>query len=400
MPTRRTVLKLAAVPLVLAAAPVMRTQRRHVVVVGAGAFGGWTALWLARRGAQVTIVDAWGPGNMRASSGGETRVIRGSYGDRAVYTKMAARALSLWKASEREWQRRLYSPTGALWMFGADETFALASLKVMASEGLPVERPSLDAARKRWPQVDFDGVRSVMFEPEAGYLLARQSCAAVLEQARRAGAVYRVGSSQPVSATRALDRIGLVDKTSIAADTFVFACGPWLGSLFPDVVGKNVRPTRQETYYFGPPAGDSRFDDTSLPVWVDFADRLIYGVPGNAHRGFKIADDTLGADFDPTDGQRELSNDQLAAARTFMARRFPGLAKAPLLGGEVCQYENSPDSHFIVDRHPGAPNVWIVGGGSGHGFKMGPALGEMVADLVLKDGTPDPTFALKRFARA
>lgn len=400
MPSRRTVLKLAAAPLVLAAAPVLRAQPRHIAVVGAGAFGGWTALWLARRGARVTVVDAWGPGNMRASSGGETRVIRGSYGDRAVYTKMAARALSLWKASEREWQRRFYSPTGTLWMFGADDTFAQASVKVMGSEGLPVERPSVDTARKRWPQIEFDGVRSVMFEPEAGYLLARQSCAAVLERARAAGATYRVGAVRPVTASRALDRITLTNGATVAADTFVFACGPWLGSLFPDVIGRNVRPTRQETYYFGPTAGDTRFDDSSLPVWVDFTDRLIYGVPGNAHRGFKIADDTLGADFDPTEGQRELSGDQLAAARTFIARRFPGLARAPLLGGEVCQYENSPDSHFILDRHPAAPNVWIVGGGSGHGFKMGPALGEMVADLVVKDGTPDPIFALNRFARA
>lgn len=400
MLSRRTVLKLAAVPIAMAAAPMVRTQGRRVVVVGAGAFGGWTAWWLARRGARVTVIDAWGPGNMRASSGGETRVIRGSYGERAVYTKMAARALALWKDAEREWQRRLYYPTGALWLFGADDSFATASAKAMAAEGLPMERLAPESAAKRWPQIALDGVRSLMFEPEAGYLLARQSCAVVLERARAAGADYRVGAARPVSANRALDRLTLTDGTAVAGDTFVFACGPWLGSLFPDVVGTNVRPTRQETYYFGPSPGETRFDDTALPVWVDYGERLVYGVPGNAHRGFKIADDSLGPAFDPTSGQRDLTGEGVAAARAFLRRRFPTLGDAPLLGGEVCQYESSPDSHFIVDRHPGAPNVWIVGGGSGHGFKMGPALGEMVARLVLDDGAPDPTFALRRFRPA
>lgn len=398
MPTRRTILKLAATSAAAAAAgPLVRAAAPRVVVVGAGAFGGWTAYWLARAGASVTLLDAWGPGNMRASSGGETRVIRGSYGDRAVYTRMAARALRLWRNAEREWDRRVYVPTGALWMFGDDDGFARSSEPVMRAEGLPFERPSVEEARRQWPQIAFDGVKSLMFEREAGYLLARQSCALVVERAQAAGVTYRIGAARPVSASRPLDRLPLVSGQSVTADTFVFACGPWLGQIFPDVIGVRITPTRQETFYFGSAAGDTRFDETSLPVWVDYGDRLLYGIPGNAHRGFKIADDSHGVEFDPTNGRRELSERQIAAARAFMARRFPALADAPLLGGEVCQYENSPDSHFIVDRHPSASNVWIVGGGSGHGFKMGPALGEIVAAVVLKDGTPDPQFRLARF---
>lgn len=382
----------------MSAAPSLRLAP-HVVVVGAGAFGGWTALWLARRGARVTLIDAWGPGNMRASSGGETRVIRGSYGDRAIYTRMAARALSLWREAERDWNRQIYYPTGALWMYGANDEFARASEKVMTAEGLPFERPSIDEARRRWPQINLDGVKSLTFEREAGYLLARQSCAIVAERARAAGAEFRVAEAQPVSAQRALDRLELAGGASVAGGTFVFACGPWLGRLFPDVIGSRIRSTRQEVYYFGPAPGDTRFEERSLPVWVDHGERFIYGIPGNANRGFKIADDTHGVEFDPTNDQRDLTDDGVAAARAFLRRRFPALADAPLLGGEVCQYENSPDSHFIVDRHPGAENIWIVGGGSGHGFKMGPAIGEMVAHLVLKDGTPDPKFALSRLER-
>ena len=164
------------------------------------------------------------------------------------------------------------------------------------------------------------------------------------------------------------------------------------------MVGALVTPTRQEVFYFGTPAGDARFLEAHLPVWIDYGQRLVYGIPGNANRGFKVADDTAGPRFDPTNGQREATDAGVTRARAFIARRFPALAAAPLVGTEVCQYEASPDSNYVIDRHPRAPNVWIAGGGSGHGFKMGPAIGELVASLVLGESQPDPFFGLARFA--
>jgi glycine/D-amino acid oxidase-like deaminating enzyme len=163
------------------------------------------------------------------------------------------------------------------------------------------------------------------------------------------------------------------------------------------VIGERVKPTRQEVFYFGTPAGDDRFVEPRLPVWVDAADRFIYGIPGNLHRGFKVADDARGPEFDPTDGDRSPTRNIGEALREFISRRFPALRAAPVLGSEVCQYENSPDAHFIIDRHPAMPDVWIAGGGSGHGYKMGPALGEILARLVREDASPDPFFALARF---
>jgi glycine/D-amino acid oxidase-like deaminating enzyme len=159
-----------------------------------------------------------------------------------------------------------------------------------------------------------------------------------------------------------------------------------------------VKATRQEVYYFGTPHGDDRFNDPAMPVWVDYRERLMYGIPGNANRGFKVADDTSGPPIDPTTASRDATAAGVAAARAFLKQRFPALADAPLLGSEVCQYEASPDSHFIVDRHPAAANVWIAGGGSGHGFKMGPALGEMLAACVLGRAQPDAQFGLARLA--
>jgi glycine/D-amino acid oxidase-like deaminating enzyme len=375
------------------------TKQPHVVVVGAGAFGGWTALWLRRAGARVTLLDAWGPGNSRASSGGETRVIRGTYGPRAIYTHLTARALHLWKENERRWQRKLYHPIGVLWLVENDETYERAALPLLKEAGLAFEELSGAETARRYPQINCEQVRWAIFEKDAGYLTARRACAAVLEGFLAEGGEYRQLAAQagPQPIGGELRDIKLSDGTTLGADGFVFACGPWLGRLFPDVIGGRVRATRQEVFFFGTPPGDQRFTEQALPVWADHGRGFIYGIPGNEWRGFKVADDTRGPPFDPTTGERLPTPAVLQAARDYLAFRFPGMKDAPLVEARVCQYENSPDEHFIVDRHPAAANVWLVGGGSGHGFKHGPALGELVARLVLSDGTPDPQFRLSRF---
>jgi len=112
----------------------------HIAVVGAGAFGGWTALFLRRQGARVTLLDAWGPGNSRASSGGETRVIRATYGPRAVYTRMAVRALALWKEHQQRWRRQLYHGIGVLWLVESDDQFEQAALPILRDARVAFEQ--------------------------------------------------------------------------------------------------------------------------------------------------------------------------------------------------------------------------------------------------------------------
>jgi sarcosine oxidase len=370
----------------------------RIAVIGAGAFGGWSALELARRGADVTLVDAWGPGNGRASSGGETRVIRATYGSHEIYTRMAVRALELWRAHEELFGQELLRIAGALWMFTRDDPFITASASALRTHRLPLHELSVGEARGRYPQIDFTGVTSVLFEPEAGSLFARRACTHVVECLIGAGGTYVQAAVEPGPLHGPVSTISLSDGTVLEADDFVFACGPWLGTLFPDVIGPLVASTRQEVYYFGTPAGDARFAEHSLPVWLEFGDRFIYGIPGSAVRGFKVADDTPGPLINPTTDDRVPSADGVTAMREFVARRFPALAGAPLIRSEVCQYESTPDVNFIIDRHPRASNVWIVGGGSGHGFKMGPVVGEIVAAGVLGLATPDPYFGLSRFA--
>ncbi len=355
----------AALPLAAGALSAKTISGPRVLVIGAGAFGGWTALHLQRSGAQVTLIDAWGPGNSRASSGGETRVIRSIYGGDPDYTRWVARSFTLWKA----FGQHIYHPTGALWMFEGDDSYAKKSLPLIT---YPIDQLTLADAARRFPQVKFDGVTSVYYEHEAGYLMARRGCQAVQQVFSDAGGTFRIEAmAAPV------DVVAMSKK----ADAIVFACGPWLGRLFPDFVGNAVAPSRQEVFFFGAASGDRRFTD--FPVWVDFGERVFYGIPGNEFRGFKIADDTRGDAVDPSTLERLVSADAIARARQKVAQRFPDLANAPLLESRVCQYENSPDGHYIIDRHPDASNVYIVGGGSGHGYKLGPALGEYVAALVL-----------------
>src|ERR1700681_26445 len=168
-----------------------RSSAPSVIVVGAGAFGGWTALNLLQRGARVTLLDAWGPGNSRASSGGETRVIRGTYGPSQPYTKLAARALELWKEHQSQWQRKFFFPIGVVWMGEGDGAYERGSIPSLKDAGIPHEELAKNELTRRWPQISFENVESGIYEPQSGYLLARASAQAVVERFVAAGGEYR-----------------------------------------------------------------------------------------------------------------------------------------------------------------------------------------------------------------
>jgi sarcosine oxidase len=396
----------------------------HIAVIGAGAFGGWTALHLLERGAKVTLIDAWGPGNSRSSSGGETRIMRGTYGPNQPYTELAARALKLWSKYERRWKRQFLHRSGVLWMVsGKNDAFERGSLEMLRAAKIPCQDLSAAQMRKRWPQINFAGIEWGIHEPDCGYLEARASCHAVVQAFITAGGDYRqlamlgdldlegeavapasrrLSRERPRSRTPSVLRsLELSDGSRLKADHYVFACGPWLGKLFPRTVGNLVKATKQDVFFFGSPASDARFTDAHLPVWADHRDHFFYGIPGtiegDARRGFKVADDTRGPEFDPTNGERIVSSEILKSIREYVGFRFPGLRDAPLIESRVCQYEQTPDSHFIIDRHPKNENVWLVGGGSGHGFKHGPAIGELLADLILNDREAPKVWRLERF---
>jgi glycine/D-amino acid oxidase-like deaminating enzyme len=177
----------------------------------------------------------------------------------------------------------------------------------------------------------------------------------------------------------------------------VYACGPWLPELFPALLGGRITATRQEVFHFGAPQGDVRFSAPMLPVWSDYNNGAIaYGFPDIEGQGFKLAFDDHGRVVDPDSEDRRVSPEGVARARDYLGRRFPALARAPLIHSRVCQYENSSNGDFLIDRLPGHDRVWLVGGGSGHGFKHGPAVGRRVAQHLF-----DPMQAIEpRFTLA
>ena len=270
--------------------------------------------------------------------------------------------------------------------------------RALKEAGIPYEELSNSEMQKRWPQINMEGVLWGVYEPQSGFLTARVACQAVLEGFLAEGGEFRQAAVKAEDLdTGNWDELTLSDGSKLRADQYVFACGPWLGKLFPQTVGNHIRATKQDIFFFGTPAGDDRFSEKHFPVWGDHRDHFFYGIPGNQWRGFKIADDTRGPEFDPTSGERTVTPETLKMVRDYLGFRFPALKNAPLVETRVCQYENSTDENFIIDRHPSKQNVWIVGGGSGHGFKHGPALGEMVAGLVIDRKDADPFFRLSRF---
>ena len=351
-------------------------------IIGAGVFGAWTAHALTRRGWAVTLVDQHGPANSRASSGGETRITRSGYGDIALYAAWARDSLPAWIDLERHAGESLFVHTGALFV-GSNTSWLQATLTTLEREGVPVDWLEPDQLASRFPQLAFRDGTGGVFEPRAGVLFARRAVQALVRRLQVDGTTYQQRVVDPASEIR--------DST---ADALVFACGPWLPSLFPEVLGDVIQPTRQEVFFFGAPAGDARFSADQLPAWVAF-DEGVFGMPDLDHRGVKVAIDAHGEAADPERMDRTVSAASVDRMRDVMKRRLPALAEAPLLEARVCQYENTTNGHLLIDRLPGHDRVWIAGGGSGHGFKHGPMVGEYLAGLIDGSGMRNPLLALE-----
>jgi len=366
-------------------------------VIGAGCFGAWTAYHLQRAGKKVFLVDAYGPANSRASSGGESRVIRMGYGHDEIYTRWAMRALTLWQEFFRHTDEQLFYRTGVLWMAHDEDAYVTATLATLQSSGVEVERLSRQELLRRYPQIDFGPVTWAVFEPESGVLMARRAVQRVVQEAIRGGLHYlheTIRTPVGPNGNARLDSIETSGGEHIFADSFVFACGPWLPKLFPELLRDLIHPTRQEVFFFGTPAGHHGFAPPLMPVWLDFQEQ-IYTIPDLEGRGFKVAIDRHGPVCDPDQMERVVTSDGLREVREYLARRVPAMKDAPVLETRVCQYENTSNGDFLIDRHPSFQNVWLVGGGSGHGFKHGPVLGEYVAAQVAGDGGPiEPRFTL------
>jgi monomeric sarcosine oxidase len=374
----------------------MKSQARFdAAIIGAGVFGVWTAYQLRRAGATTILIDAYGPANSRASSGGESRIIRMGYGPDALYSKSSVRSLDLWKTFfESIGDDSLFKQTGVLWLARNEDPYCEATLATLDQVGVTFEKLTGGEIQDRYPQFNFSEIEWGMLEPNSGALMARRAVQAISSQTVKDGTTPLYDRVIAPAGKGRLDVLNTSGGTSIFAENFVFACGPWLGQLFPEILEGMIRVTRQEVYFFGTPAGDNRFGPDESPIWIDFND-FVYTFPNLESRGFKLAIDAHGPDFDPDSGERVVTEAGLANARAVLQKRVPDLAAAPVIETRVCQYENTPNGDFLIDRHPHFDNVWLVGGGSGHGFKHGPAVAEYVQSMLSGTGSPEPRFSLE-----
>lgn len=393
-PTRRALLTgLAALPVAAAATAAERKERKpkkrkpakpkvqhvDVAIIGAGVFGAWTAWHLLRAGKSVRLFDAYGAGNARASSGGESRVIRMGYGADTIYSEMARDSLKYWKDLSDTASAPIFHNTGVLWFAPQGDAYTAQSLAWLQANRVRHEHGDVSWLQDKYRQIQFYQGETGILETEAGALIAARGVQELIADAQIE--VERVVMPAPLFSKRT-KRHTLPDGGT--ADHLVYAAGPWIAELFPQQLMNKIVATRQEVYHFGAPQGDTRFAPPELPVWADFnSGRIVYGIPDLEGAGFKIAIDVHGPTVDPDTMERQLSPTGIAEARAYLARRFPALASAPLIGGRVCQYENSSNGDYLIDRFPGQQHVWLVGGGSGHGFKNGPAVGKRVAAHIL-----------------
>lgn len=376
----------------LSPGPEGRLGRRRedpwdVIVVGAGVFGAWTAFQLLRSGKSVLLVDAAGPAHAGASSGGESRVTRTIYGSDDIYTRMAWDSLEDWRWLSARSGLPVFHPTGVVMLFDEMSEYVEGSLAAHRRMDLPLETLDRSALARRLPQMDLQGIGFGLFEPGLGALMARRGVQTLVQEFVAGGGEFRQAVVVPPDedADR-LQKLTTAGGGTLEADRFVFACGPWLPKVFPTLVGTRIFPTRQEVFYFAPPPGNPNYGSDRLPTWADFnGGDVYYGFPDLESRGFKIAHDLHGPPIDPDTAERVTSEEGLADIRAYLRRRFPEMVDRPLVESRVCQYENSSNGDFLVDFHPRWPNVLLLGGGSGHGFKHGPALGRH-ALRVLEDG--------------
>ena len=370
-------------------------SRMEVVVIGAGVFGAWTALSLSRAGHRVTLLDHQGPANDKSSSAGESRIIRSAYGTDDVYTVMARRALQLWADFFRK-ENRLdcFFASGVLWMAPSGQPGIWQSRKIF--ERLSIAHDWLDAAgvEKTYPQFKVATDTVALFEPDGGALLAERSVQAVLTAALRSGITYESAEVMPpVLESPRLVFINTTDGRRFSADHFVFACGSWLPKLF-EVLRNVIRPTRQELFFFAIPEGANQLSRGGLPIWVDETEpKIAYGFP-DLGNGLKLGFHCLGLAFDPDQPRHETRPDAIADAADYLAQRLPVMRGAHIKTTQVCHYENTANGDFLIDLHPGSQNVWLVGGGSGHGFKHAPAIAEYVLDLMSGGSRSEFRFSL------
>jgi len=299
--------------------------------------------------------------------------------------------MSEWRALSERAALPLFHEMGILWIHKEGDALIEATANKLRDQRIPFEHVRASELRSRFPILSVTDDEAGFFEPEGGGLMARRAVQQLAGELEVAGVRFLHGEVSPIRADSAvagaLAGVSTVEGDLIQAEQFVVCCGPWLDRVCPDAMSGRLFVTRQDVFYFSV----GREETGDLPPWSDLP---FYGLPSLEGRGFKVANDTHGDLIDISTLERRVRPESETEARQFLAARFPSIADRPLNETRVCQYENSSNGDFVIDKHPGLDNVWLTGCGSGHGFKHGPAVGAHVAALVQGLESPISRFSL------
>lgn len=373
-----------------------------VIVVGLGALGSSACWQMARRGMRVLGLEQFGIPHAFGSSHGDSRMIRLCYAEHPDYVPLLVRAYELWRELERVSERRLLHVTGGLYIGAPEGAFVAGAERAARAHGLPHEMLDAGAIRRRHPQFHVSPPAVALYEPNAGLILAERAVATQAEQALRAGAELHGFEAVTEWRSGAGEIEVETSRGHYRAERLCVCGGPWSDRLLGDL-GVRLRVTRQVVGWVWPRKPEC-FLPSNFPVWaIEEPDcALTYGFPLIAERpGLKVGRHAPGPETSPDTIDRTPRAEDESEFRAPLARSLPD-ADGPLLTLQVCMYTNTPDGHFIVDRHPRDPRVFLACGTSGHGFKFASVLGEVLADLAA-ERTPSPSIGflgLERFARA
>jgi sarcosine oxidase len=372
------------------------TGHFDVIVLGGGTMGSAAALALGKRGAKTLVLEQFRHVHPFGSHGGKTRIIRHAYAESPDYVPLVQRADDLWLALEAETGRRILCRTGGVEMAAPGYDHARAARASADAHDLPYEWLTPDEVNHRWPAFSIPDDWEALYSPQAGFLLIEPALQSLAVAAR--GFAIDIREEEPARAWHATASGVSVttDRVTYRADRLIITAGAWAVGLLADL-GLPLTVVRK-TLWWLTVDDPLRYAPDRFPIFITgsrFGE--VYGFPIHDHGGLKIANHAGGQPTTPETVDRTTRDEEKAEVVPLAAHILPGVTDR-VLDSAVCLYTMTPDTDFVVDRHPLWPQIVFGAGFSGHGFKFAPAIGEHLAALALDPDTqPYPRLALARF---